>query len=135
MNRPKGLLLTAWIMVGFLFVGLMRQWFWPPHPPITHLHAFTTVVGVLIRVTAFACIFYYAQGRNWARIAVLVTSVAEILSLLQLRHEDTLGRFVSTLSALLAVFFLYWLNTRSVREFFMRSAATIEPPSTPAPGS
>jgi hypothetical protein len=135
MNRPKGLLVTAWMMVGFLLAGLLRQWFWPPHPHITHLHAFTTIVGMLIRIVALGCIFYYVQGRNWARIAVLVTSVVVILSLLQLRHEDTPGRVVSAAAALLAVFFLYWLNTRSVRQFFTRSAATIETPSSPAPGS
>jgi hypothetical protein len=135
MNRPKGLLITAWIMVGFLLVGLLRQWFWPPHPHITHLHAFTTVVVALVRVTALVCIFYYVQGRNWARIAVLVTSGVEILSLLQLRHEDTPGRVISAAAALLAVFFLYWLNTRSVRQFFKRGTATIETPSSPAPGS
>ncbi len=135
MNRPKGLLVTAWMMVGFLLAGLLRQWFWPPHPHITHLHAFATIVGMLIRIVALVCIFYYVQGRNWARIAVLVTSVVVILSLLQLRHEDTPGRVVGAAAALLAVFFLYWLNTRSVRQFFTRSAVTIETPSTPARGS
>jgi hypothetical protein len=135
MIRPKVLLLTAWIMVGFLLTGLLRQWFWPPHPHITHLHTLTTIVGILIRIAALICIFYYVQGRNWARIAVLVTSVVEILNLLQLRHEDTLGRVISAAAALLAVFFLYWLNTRSVRQFFTRSAATIEVPSSPEPGS
>jgi hypothetical protein len=135
MNRPKGLLLTSWIMVGFLLAGLLRQWFWPPHPHITHLHTFITIAVMLIRIMALICIFYYFQGRNWARIAVLVTSIVEILSLLQLRHEDTLGRVVSAAAALLAVFFLYWLNTRSVREFFKRNATTIDAASTPAPGS
>jgi hypothetical protein len=108
MNRPKGLLLTAWIMVGFLLAGLLREWFWPPHPHITHLHTLTSIIGMLIRIAALICIFYYAQGRNLARIAVLAASVVEILSLLRLRHEDTLGRVVIAAAALLAVFFLYW---------------------------
>jgi hypothetical protein len=91
MNRPNGLLLTAWIMVALTVAGWLRQQYFPPHPHIAHLHAFTTVVGLVIRITAFVCIFYYVRGRNWARIAVLLTSIVAILSLLQLRHEDVPG--------------------------------------------
>jgi hypothetical protein len=134
-NRPKGLLLTAWIMVGFLVAGSLRQWLRSADYPTTHLHTFTIVVGMLIRIAALICIFYYYQGRNWARIIVLITSVVQILSLLQLRHEDTLGRVVGAAAALLAVFFLYWLNTRSLRRFFKRSAVTIDASPTPAPDS
>ena len=127
MNRPKGLLLTAWIMVALVVAGWLRQQYFPPRPHIAHLHAFTTVVGLVIRITAFVCIFYYVRGRNWARIAVLLTSIVAILSLLQLRHEDVPGQVIGAVVGLLGVFFLYWLNKRSVREFFKRGAATIGP--------
>jgi len=47
-----------------------------------------------------------------------LTSILSILSLIQLRHEDAVGQVISVAWALLGVFFLYWLNTGSVREFF-----------------
>jgi drug/metabolite transporter (DMT)-like permease len=86
-----------------------------------------SVIGLVIRIVAFICIFYYVQGRNWARIAVLLTSIVAILSLIQLRHEDVPGQIIGTIVGLLGVFFLYWLNKRSVREFFKGRAATIGP--------
>ena len=92
--------------------------------PSAHLHAFITGLLVMVRIVAFVCIVYYARGRNWARIAVLLTSVLAILSLIQLRHEDVLGQVISVAWALLGVFFLYWLNTSSVREFFKRGVPT-----------
>lgn len=126
MNRPKGLLLTAWIMVALVVAGWLRGKYWPPPDHPAHLHTFTIVLLLVIRITAFVCIFYYVRGRNWARIAVLLTSIVAILSLLQLRHEDAPGQVIGAAMGLLGVFFLCWLNTRPVREFFTRGAATIE---------
>jgi hypothetical protein len=64
MNRPKGLLLTTWIMVALLVAGWLRQQNWPPSPHLAHLHAFTTVAGLVLRITELVCIFYYVPGRN-----------------------------------------------------------------------
>ena len=111
-----------------MVAGWVRGYFWPQHAnlahPSAHLHAFITGLLVMVRIAAFVCIFYYARGRNWARIAVLLTSVLAILSLILLRHEDALGQVISVAGALLGVFFLYWLNTSSVREFFKRGIPT-----------
>ena len=115
-------------MVVLMVAGWVRGYFWPHHAnlahPSAHLHAFITGLLVMVRIAAFVCIFYYARGRNWARIAVLLTSVLAILSLILLRHEDALGQVISVAWALLGVFFLYWLNTSSVREFFKRGVPT-----------
>jgi len=132
MNRPKGLVLTAWIMVALLLAGWMRGYLWPHHAQLAHPHplghALIVVFLLIVRLTACVCIFYFVRGRNWARIVVLVVSVVSIFGLLQLRHDDTPGKVIGIASALLAMFFLYWLNKRSVREFFKSGgAATIGP--------
>jgi hypothetical protein len=118
-------------MVGLMVAGWLRMYYWPHHAqlahPHAHLHVFTTVTLLVLNILVFVCIFYYVKGRNWARIAVLVASVLSILELLRLNHEDTPGRIITAAWGLLGVFFLYWLNTRSVREFFKRGGATIGP--------
>jgi hypothetical protein len=119
-------------MVALLLAGWMRGYLWPHHAqlahPHPHLHPLIAVFLLVVRITAFFCIFYYVRGRNWARIVVLVVSVVSIFGLLQLGHEDTPGQVIGIAWALLAMFFLYWLNKRSVREFFKRGgAATIGP--------
>jgi hypothetical protein len=131
MKSPKGLLLTAWIMVGLVVAGWLRMYYWPHHAQLVHPHAylrvFTTATLLVLNIVEFVCIFYYVKGRNWARIAVLVASVLSILDLLRLNHEDTPGRIIIGAWGLLGAFFLYWLNTRSVREFFKRGTASIGP--------
>jgi uncharacterized coiled-coil protein SlyX len=68
------------------------------------------------------------MANSWARIAVLLTSILSILYLpLRWRQEDIPGHVISAAWGLLGIFFLYWLSTSSVREFFKRRpAATIE---------
>jgi hypothetical protein len=87
----------------------------PFHHPPAHLHVFVTVLVLVAFITSFVCIFYYVRGRNWARIAVLLTSILAILS-----FPFQSNRVLSAVWSLLGAFFLYWLNTRSVREFFKR---------------
>ena len=111
--------ITAWILQ------------YRPHPAHrVPLHTFTVVLFTLalvgIRIGAFVCIFYYVRGRNWARIAVLLTSVLAILGLFRLNHEATVDLISAAAWGILGIFFLYWLNTRPVREFFTRGAATSE---------
>jgi hypothetical protein len=132
MNRPKGLLLTAWIMVFLNTTAWILQ-YWPHRAHYVDLHTSTAVfVGLLmftIRVCAFVCIFYYAQGRNWARILVLVTSAGMLLTSLLLKNKAALStpsKISSAAWAILSIFFLYWLNTRPVKEFFKRGMVTGE---------
>jgi hypothetical protein len=114
-------------MVALNVTGWILQ-YWPRRAHPAHLHTFTVVlialVFVVVRIVAFACIYYYVRGRNWARIAVLLTSVLTILGLFRLNHESTVNLISGAAWGILGVFFLYWLNTRPIREFFTQGAAT-----------
>jgi hypothetical protein len=77
----------------------------------------------MIRIGAFVCIYYYVQGRNWARITVLLTSLLTILSVFTLRHEAAIYRISGVAWTVLGAFFLYWLNTRPIRDYFKPGAA------------
>jgi hypothetical protein len=114
-------------MVALTVTGWILQ-YWPRRAHPAHLHTFTallfTLVFFVLRISAFACIYYYVRGRNWARIAILLTSVLAILGLFRLNHEATIYRISGAAWGILGIFFLYWLNTRPIREFFTQGAAT-----------
>jgi hypothetical protein len=75
-------------------------------------------VVVIIKTCALICIWYYYQGRNWARVAVLLTSVWTLYNLRLLAHGNLACRVVVAGEGLLGLFFLYWLNTAEIRRFF-----------------
>jgi hypothetical protein len=112
MVRPKYLSLTVVLMCITNATGwLTVEWNKP--------HARTRmVVFTLLILIGYVFLWSYWKGKNWARIAVLLTSALTIYNL-RYWHQ---GNIASTLTiaseAWIGMFLLYWLNTAQVREFF-----------------
>jgi TonB family protein len=121
MNRPKGLNVSA------LAMALCNVMLWTVLNPATRPHylrvlaSWTVVIGI-----GFVVIWFYWQGKNWARIAVLIYSALCIWNLSGWSRFSSSPGFLTTpiqislvSRALLGVVLLFWLNTRPVREFFL----------------
>jgi hypothetical protein len=80
-----------------------------------------SVLLIAIFGIGYCVVWFYLQGRNWARIAVLVMSVFSLLDLATLATSRPKNTFLVGAWGLLGAFFLYWLNTRPIREFFGQS--------------
>lgn len=72
----------------------------------------------LIVAFSYIVLWFYWQGKNWARILVLVTSAIALINLFGLPALTMLQRAVVVIEAALAVFLFWWLNTKAVREYF-----------------
>jgi hypothetical protein len=130
MNRPKGLALTAWLMVALSTLGWsVIDWNRYRNPNLHNPRAafvfFITII-VTMKICGLVCIWYYYQGRNWARIVVLLTSLWTIYCLRLLSHGNTVYRSLISSEALLGLFFLYWLNTPELRKFFQSAQPNIK---------
>ena len=71
----------------------------------------------------YIVIWFYWKGRNWARILVLLTSLLSLYNLHDWTRSGTMPRIMIGTEAILAVFLLYWLNTRQIRTFFRNQAS------------
>jgi hypothetical protein len=146
MKRPKGLTLTAILMVlcGIVYLGIvLRPWRSPAFIVIV-------IVGTCI---GFFTIWAYWKGRYWAWNCVLCYSGLCIWAALRswnalfLHHSLTTTpthslpiaptRMWLAARAILGVALLYYLNTRSVRDFFRpesqqapSNSPSISPPSS-----
>jgi hypothetical protein len=122
MNRPKGLALTAWLMVVLSTLGWsVIDWSRYRNPHLHHPRLlFFVAIIVTMKICGLICIWSYYQGRNWARIAVLLTSLWTLYSLRLLGHGNVGYRILIAGEALLGLFFLYWLNTSEIRQYFTR---------------
>jgi hypothetical protein len=112
-ERPKGLRETSVFMsitnaMGWLIVDWSR-----PKALVTFI-VFTVFI-----VIGYLVIWFYWKGRNWARILVLLASLLCLYNLRHWNHSGLLERLMVGAEAMLAIFLLYWLNTRKVREFFI----------------
>jgi hypothetical protein len=117
MIRPHGLTLTALLMaalntIGWVLIVIYRK------PPMR-----TGFLALLIALfgIGYCIIWFYWKGRNWARIAVLLTSILSVLDLISLASPRTKNPVIVGIWGILGVFFLYWLNTQPVRGFFTQS--------------
>jgi len=122
-QRPKGLTETAVLMSLTNALGwLIVDWSNP--------HAATTFWLFTIFILAgYFVIWFYWRGRNWARILVLLTSLLCLYNLRYFLRGGSIERVMIGSEAVLAVFLLFWLNSRNVKSFFRASKNTQTSPS------
>jgi len=144
MQRPIGVTITAILMVINIFVDVLLTLLSPTAVlPNTGSHGpnFSSfVIAVHIAVAAFlvvqcVVVLFYWLGRSWARWFVLVGCLYYLVGLkdivLQWQRHHSYAHLILTLgSGVLAVYLLWYLHTRDIRDWFAR--ATIEPTAPPA---
>ena len=105
--KPITLLMCFFNLCGFVFVN------WRTETAALEL-AFVGAVVVL----SFAVLYHFWQGRNWARVLVILTSVLALFNLFLLSSSSIPQQIVLVLEAILACYLFYWLNTVDAKSFF-----------------
>jgi hypothetical protein len=109
------LLLCLFNVAGILF--------YTPIPNVSP-RASVAILAVLFAIivsVSFVVIWFFWQGKDWARWLVIATSVLAILNLLSLGSANAAQMVLVLLEAALGVWLLYWLNTERVAAFFKRA--------------
>jgi len=118
--KPRGLRATT-IAMAVLNLGGFVGIQWAPG---------VVAMVLLVILWGYVVIWNYWQGRNWARLFVMFTSIVTILNLLAITVLFVIGRLYSSsvlyhlvivANAALGAFLLYWLNKRDVRAWFRKS--------------
>lgn len=111
-QRPKGLTETAVLMSLMNALGWFIVDWSNPHAATTFwLFSIFILAGYLVT-------WFYWRGRNWARLLVLLTSLLCFYNLRYFSRRGIVERVMVGSEAVLAVFLLFWLNSRSVKSFF-----------------
>lgn len=111
--RPNGLteltlLIGALNLTGFLFIAELEVR-WIPY----------AVIG------RFIVLWYFWEGRNWARWLLLLNSVLSLYNLFMLKDASPLQGAILVMETILGGFLLYWLNTETVRAYFRSGAGEL----------
>jgi len=121
--RPTGLTGLTLIMcvlnlTGFLFVAESGA-----TAPVDVPGPFMVAgIGFFI-LAGYVVLWYFWQGRNWARWLVLLTSVLALLNLGYLPSASGPQRVVIVIEAVLGAYLLFWLNTGPARAFFAQGGS------------
>lgn len=111
-EKPRGLLPTVLLMcvLNIADVFILN----PADPDYATSRTITYIATPLY----FIVLWFLWKGRNWARITVLVLSFLSLPTVF-LWSEYTVAEQITTVAwAITSIFLLYWLNTKSVKEYF-----------------
>ena len=117
-DRPKGITATAFGVILFELVGLFFiKWgtFAAPLPVVL------LTVGTVLAIFG-AVVWFYWQGRNWARWIIMLQAILPSLIVL-IRGYTTRPLAIEILDDSFGLFMLYWLNTKRIRTFFQTAPA------------
>ena len=116
--RPRAVTISTWLMAVLNILGYSLLW--EPHKTRS-IVVFLFVVFTFSIFVGYVVLCFFWKGKNWARLLVLldcfvcfynVRDVPRFLRVNPVEKAMLLGE------AALAVFLLWYLNTREAREFF-----------------
>jgi hypothetical protein len=121
--RPKAVTISTWLMAILNILGYAILWEPDAHKTRFAVFFFITVFTLTI-VAGYIVLWFFWRGKNWARILVLLNcflcfyNVHDVHFFLRVNPVE---KVMLLGEAVLAVFLLYYLNTRRARAYFKRS--------------
>ncbi len=135
MTRPTGVTVSALLMILFIVAGVIMSYTstvpangaMPNSPSISAatIHSFVWVFSALSALV----VYFYWNAHIWARTLVLIDCVLCLVPVHKIHQQWVLVHFsaMTVGSALLAIYLLWYLNTRAIRIWFAGQSATARP--------
>jgi hypothetical protein len=129
-SRPRGVSLTALALGALTAIQFVTALLHVFREPLAAAAFSEQLLACMGRGVLLLAVWNYWQGRDWARIVVLLGSfviAAKEISALIDRDENLVSLMSQPLrffQAILAIFLLYFLNTRPVRAWFKKVSST-----------
>jgi hypothetical protein len=116
MSKPTGVTVSALLMMLSLVAGLIQS----------YVHGDTSIIFCAVIIALSVVIYFYWTAHNWARMLVLIYSFLCVIPVRLVHHHWVMVRFsvITAGQALLAIYLLWYLNTRPIRAWFARSPDT-----------
>ena len=113
MSKPIGITVSALLMMLSLVAGLV----------IAYIHGDTSLIFWAVIIALSVVTYFYWTAHNWARMLVLIYCLLCLIPVRVVHHQWMLVRFswIAACQALLAIYLLWYLNTRPIRAWFAGS--------------
>ena len=111
---------TMAILNLFNYAVLWDKQSWRERDVIILFIATTLVIAI-----GFVVLWFYYQGRNWARWAVIFASLLILLNNYEaIRDSNAIVKVVDAAEMIVAIFLVFWLNTSTAKVYFKRESST-----------
>jgi len=121
--RPKAVTFSTWLMAVLNILGYAILLEPEAHKTRFAIFFFITVFTLTIGV-GYVVLWFFWKGKNWARVLVLLNCFVCFYNVHDIHfflRVNPIEKVMLTGEAVLAVFLLYWLNTREAKTYFKRS--------------
>jgi hypothetical protein len=114
MSKPTGITVSALLMMLSLVAGLV----------MSYIQGDKSVIFWAVIIALSVIIYFYWTAHNWARMLVLIYSLLCVIPVRLIHHQWVLVRFswITAGQTLLAIYLLWYLNTRPIRAWFAGSS-------------
>jgi hypothetical protein len=114
MSKPTGVTVSALLMMLSLVAGLV----------MSYIQGDKSVIFWAVIIALSVIIYFYWTAHNWARMLVLIYSLLCVIPVRLIHHQWVLVRFswITAGQTLLAIYLLWYLNTRPIRAWFAGSS-------------
>ena len=81
---------------------------------------YVAVAAVVVVLLSYIVIAFFWQGKNWARLLVLLAALLSIPNIYNFQLLHVVSKFVIGAEFFFALYLLYWLNTKLVKDYFSK---------------
>jgi hypothetical protein len=121
--RPKAVTVSTWLMAILNILGYAILWEPTAHKARFAILFFITIFTLII-AAGYVVLWFFWKGKNWARILVLLNCFICFYNVHDFHfflRVNPVEKVMLMGEAVLAVFLLYWLNTREAKAYFKRN--------------
>jgi hypothetical protein len=132
MRRPVGIDATSALMVFSAMVRLVQIIVSPKSNWTGHgtMPAGMQAISIVLMLLEIAGVWFFWQGRYWARQFVFAMSCVQVVNLLHIGETWSRSRasgYLAVANAFLGAVLLWYLETRAARDWFVRRTAADGP--------
>ena len=118
-ERPRGMAAATLLLCVFAVAAIAFYQRSPNLSPLASVAFFAAGYAVYAAV-ALVAIWFFWQGRNWARWLVIAGSLLALSNLLNFGSWTSMQQKLIVVESVFGAWLLYWLNTEKVARFFRR---------------
>ena len=123
-ERPLGMAAVTLLLCVFAVAAIAFYQRSPNLSPRGSV-AFFAAGYVAYAAVSFVVIWFFWQGRNWARWLVIAGSLLALSNLLNFGSWNSVQQVLVVVEAVFGAWLLYWLNTEKVARFFRRGGTVV----------